>query len=63
MAKNTQLCPPVIMELNLHLEELKKVPGLSNAAIVLQSEVRHRFRKYTNPYDPEYDAMFLVASC
>ena len=52
----------VIMELNLHLEELKKVPDLSNAAAVLQSEVRCRFRKYTDPHDPEHDPMFLVAT-
>ena len=43
------------------MEELKKVPDLSNAATVLQSEVRCRFRKYTDPHDPEHDLMFLVA--
>ena len=53
---------PVIMELNLHLEELKKVPDLSNAATVLQSEVRGRFRKYTDLHDPEHGPMFLVAT-
>ena len=53
---------PVIMELNLHLEELKNVPDLSNAVTVLQSEVRHRFRKYTDPHDPEHDPLFPVAT-
>lgn len=35
---------PVIMELDLHLEELKKVQDLSDAATVLQSEVRKRYK-------------------
>ena len=29
---------------------------------MLQSEVRHRFRKYTDPQDSEHDPLFLVAT-
>ena len=50
------------MELNLHLEEMKKLPDLSTVASVLQSEVKHRFRKCTDPHDPEHDPLFLVAT-
>ena len=55
---------PVIMEINLHLEELKKekVADLSDVATVLQSELKRRFRKCTDPNNPEHDPRFLAAT-
>ena len=50
------------MEVNLHLEELKQSTELSDVAAVLQSELKRRFRKYTDPHDPEHDALFLTAT-
>ena len=31
-------------------------------ATVLQSELKRRFRKYTDPNDPEHDPLFLAAT-
>lgn len=43
---------------------MKRVPDLdlSNAACTLQSELRYRFRKYTDSNGPEYDPLFLIAA-
>ena len=46
---------PILMEINFHLEEFKKVPESSKIASVLQTEHKWRFRKYTDPGDPDHE--------
>ena len=53
---------PIIMELNIHLEEMKKIPEVSWAANTLLVELRHRFRKFTAPGDAEHDPTFLASA-
>lgn len=53
---------PIIMELNLHLEEMKKDPETSRAASVLLSELKLRFKKFTDPCDPDHDSLFLLCT-
>ena len=53
---------PIIMELNLHLDELKKVPEMTEVSNVLQSELKRRFRRCTDPDDPNHDPLFLMAT-
>ena len=53
---------PIIMELNLHLEEMKKVPELTVVSNLLQSELKRRFRKCTDPGDPDHEPLFLMAT-
>ena len=52
---------PVIMELNLHLEEMKKVE-LSKAASVLLTDLKLCFKKFTDPSDPDHDPLFLLCT-
>jgi len=40
------------MELNLHLDEMKKVPEMMEVSNVLQSEQKRRFRRCTDPDNP-----------
>ena len=53
---------PIIMELNLHLEEMKKVPELMNVSTLLQSELKRRFRRCTDPSDSDHEPLFLMAT-
>ena len=53
---------PSIMDLTLHLEEFKSNPGVSEAAELLLTELKRRFRKYTDPGDLEHEPLFLVAT-
>ena len=53
---------PIIMELNLHLEDMKKVSELRDVCVTLQSELKHRFRKCTDPSDPNHEPLFLIAA-
>jgi len=53
---------PIIMELNLHLGEMKKVPEMMEVSNVLQSELKRRFRRCTDPGDPNHDPLFLMAT-
>ena len=50
------------MELNLHLEEMKKIPEMTDVSSLLQSELKRRFRKYTDPSDPDYEPLFLMST-
>ena len=50
---------PIIMELNLHLEEMKKIPEVSGAANMLLVELKYRF---TDPGDAEHDPIFLASA-
>ena len=53
---------PIVMELNLHLEETKKCLELKNVSCLLQSELKRRFRKYTDPNDSDYEPFFLMST-
>ena len=53
---------PVIMEINLHLEEMKEVSEMANVSRLLQSELKRRFRKYTDPSDPDHEPLCLMAT-
>jgi len=50
------------MELNLHLDEMKKVPEMMEVSNVLQSEQKRRFRRCTDPDNPNHDPLFLMAT-
>ena len=52
---------PIVMELNLHLEETKKSLELTNVCCLLQSELKRRFRKYTDPSDHDFEPFFLMS--
>ena len=53
---------PIVMELNLHLDEMKKTPEMSSVSHLLQSELKRRFRKYTDPSDPDSEPLFLMST-
>ena len=50
------------MELTLHLEDMKKVPELSDISALLQTELKRRFRKFTDPGDDSYEPLFVVST-
>ena len=50
------------MELNLHLEDMKKIPELSDISTLLQSEIKRRFRKFTDPGDDCFESLFVVST-
>ena len=53
---------PILMELKMHLEEMKKKPGLSTAAALLQAELHNRFNKFISPDDDEFDPTFIIST-
>ena len=53
---------PILMEVNLHLEEMKKNPDVAEVSTVLQSELKRRFRKCTDPADETYEPLYLVST-
>ena len=50
---------PIVMKINLHLEEMKKVPELTAVSTRLQSELKLRFRRYTHPVPSNHEPVFL----
>ena len=52
------VCSP----LYFHLERQKHNSELSSLASQLQSELKQRFEKYTDPRDLDYEPLFLVAT-
>ena len=53
---------PILMELNLHLREMVKVPEITEVATTLQVELNRRFRKYTDPGDECYEPLYIVST-
>ena len=51
---------PIVTELNIQLEESKKVPELCPVATLLQSEHKRRFKKYNDPGDQDHDLSFFA---
>ena len=52
----------VVPALNLHLEEFKHNPEVSEAAQVLKREFKKRFKKFTDPGDDNHVPLFLLAT-
>ena len=50
------------MELNVHLEEMKKVPEVCKAAKTLLGQLKRQFRKFTDPINSDHDPIFLVCA-
>ena len=66
MVKNRQTFSSIIpilmeLELNLHSEDMK-IPELSDISTLLQSEMKHRFRKFTDPGDDCFEPLFVVST-
>ena len=53
---------PAVMELNLHLEDMKKITEVKHVASHLQSELKRRFRKCTDPGDFDFDPVYLMST-
>ena len=52
----------VRVEINLHLEEMKEVSEMASVSRLLQSELKWRFRKYTDPSGPDHEALCLMST-
>ena len=54
---------PIVMEINLHLEESRKspLPQVSTAARVLLTEFKRRFQNVTYPSHPDHDPLLLAS--
>ena len=55
---------PIVMEINLHLEESRQspLPQVSTAARVLLTEFKRRFQNVTDPSHPDHDPLFLAST-
>ena len=53
---------PIIMEITLHLEETKKVLELTAVSTRLQSELKQRFKRYTDSAVSNHEPVFLVST-
>ena len=52
----------VRVEINLHLEEMKEVSEMASVSWLLQSELKWRFTKYTDPSGPDHEALCLMST-
>ena len=53
---------PALMDLNMHLEEMKNVPEIAEAAKILQRDLEKRFVKYTSPSEDDHNPIMLTAT-
>ena len=55
---------PIVMEINLHLEESRQspLPQVSTDARVLLTEFKRRFQNVTDPSHPDHDPLFLAST-
>ena len=53
---------PAIMEIELHLREMKSQRGLAGAVTLLETEMKRRFDRILNPKADGYEPTFLVAT-
>ena len=53
---------PVILELNCHLHEIQKKPGMCPIAKVLQKEMHRRFDRYIDPSTDSFDGLHIAAT-
>lgn len=42
---------------------MKKIPDMTQAASVLLVDLKWRFRKFTDPHDPDHCPVYLAATC
>ena len=50
------------LELNLHLEQMKKVTGVAEPATTLLTELKRRFHKFIDPTNFDHNPLFLTAT-
>ena len=55
---------PTIMDLNLHLEHMKSHSDnlIGEVARTMQTDLRRRFRKFTDPGDSQYNPLYIIAT-
>ena len=53
---------PILMELQLHLRDMIQIPEISAVAVTLQSDLKRRFKKYTDPADENYEPIYIVST-
>ena len=53
---------PIIMELNLHLLEMRKKPNLSAVSLCLQEELQKRFDNILSPKHTNFNPLYLAAT-
>lgn len=53
---------PIIMELNLHLLEMRKKPNLSAVSLCLQEELQKRFDNLLSPKHTNFNPLYLAAT-
>ena len=53
---------PILMELQLHLQDMVQVPEVASVATTLRSELNRRFRKYTDPGDEDFEPIYVVST-
>ena len=53
---------PMIVDLNLQLEDINNHSEVGVAARILQGELKRRFKKYTDPNDSNFEPIFLLAA-
>ena len=50
------------MELNLHLDDMKKISEVAAVSSSLQSELKRRFRRCTDPGDENHEPTYIVST-
>ncbi|RDD43330.1 hypothetical protein TrispH2_004461 [Trichoplax sp. H2] len=53
---------PIIMELDLHLEAMKEVAEIANVSSILQLELKHKFSKWIDCNNYNYEPIFAVST-
>ena len=53
---------PIVMELDLHLQEMQKVPELSRVATVFHAELKCRFGKLSDADHFDYEPLFIIST-
>ena len=55
---------PMIMDLHLHLEEMKSSSDrhTGEVAKLMQVDLTRRFRKFTDPYDSQSNPLYIMAT-
>ena len=53
---------PVIMEINMHIQEMKKNQDLATASNTLEREMKKRFGRYLDVSADDFEPLFLAAT-
>ena len=54
---------PVLMELSIHLDHMKKVHGLGKTAVEMKVELKRRIKYVTDPSVANFDPIYVTAIC